>query len=133
MSIFLCLVWFYWISLLWSKYFVRDCRYQNYSNNRRISMPLLTNYKGDIEKEITSCSKMQNSWERLSSMQKLFGNQKKERFTRIFNVPAPNHPWYFDIFGFVSILLRKFDTFLIKKKKWKWQKPKFFDEKQQKM
>ena len=96
-------------------------------------MPLLTNYKGDIEKEITSCSKMQNSWERLSSMQKLFGNQKKERFTRIFNVPAPNHLWYFDIFGFVSILLRKFDTFLIKKKKWKWQKPKFFDEKQQKM
>ena len=83
-------------------------------------MPLLTNYKGDIEKEITSCSKMQNSWERLSSMQKLFGNQKKERFTRIFNVPAPNRLWYFDIFGFVSILLRKFDTFLIKKKKWKW-------------
>ena len=89
-------------------------------------MPLLTNYKGDIEKEITSCSKMQNSWERLSSMQKLFGNQKKERFTRIFNVPAPNHLWYFDIFGFVSILLRKFDTFFNQEKEMKMIKTQIF-------
>ena len=81
---------------------------------------MLTNYKGDIEKEMTSCSKMQNSWVRLSNMQKLFGSQKKERLKRIYNVPAPNHLWYFDIFWFVNILLRKFDTFLIEKKKWKW-------------